>query len=346
MTQSDSKTVKLQRWRSTRRLLPWSLSLILHAALIPFFLPVSQTQASKSPMAPHTPAPLRLLSTKQAQRLLKPKPKPKPKVLPLKKVPKAPVVSLSRITEEVAQNNARFLATINNRTRRETRAQQSGLPAPAASKKQPKHKRASTQKAQQRAHKSRAEKSLRESKNGRFSAQDPTNDNRDTKRAAVPLQRMASLDRILHQSAAQSRNRFIPKGTPEALHDVPVGDETILNTRAYKHGWFFNRVIGALYQNWKVQEAHRSNDPSGKVYGIRDRHTVVYAILNRRGELIHIEVSKSSGAPHLDDEAIAAFHRAQPFPNPPAELVNEKGHIEFPMGFNLRLGEPEFFRLR
>jgi TonB family protein len=119
-----------------------------------------------------------------------------------------------------------------------------------------------------------------------------------------------------------------------------------LNTRAYKHGWFFNRVIGALYQNWKVQEAHRRNDPSGRVYGIRDRHTVIYAILDRQGGLIHVTVAKSSGAPHLDDEAVAAFRRAQPFPNPPAELVNEKGHIEFPMGFNLRLGEPEFFRLR
>ena len=346
MTEMDTIAARAKRRYLPRRLVPWSISLLLHGVLLPFFLPMNQTQASKTHVPSATTAPLRLLSRKQAQQLLKTPPKP-PKVLkPKKSMPRAPVVSLSKITEEVAQKSARYLATVNNRTARETQTRNRGLPSAKPITKRTKRQRVNT-----RAHK-KVEKQRQSpmrttvSTTGRLKETAPKAQTEVNQAPSSQLQQMTSMDRILHQAATQAPNRFIPNGTPEALDDVPEGDETILNTRAYKHGWFFNRVVGALYQNWRVQEAHRHNDPTGKVYGIRDRHTVVFAILNRNGELLDIAIKKSSGAPHLDDEAIAAFRRAQPFPNPPEELVNEKGHIEFPMGFNLRLGQPEFFRLR
>ena len=350
MTEADPTIATSNRWQSPRRLLPWSLSLLLHAALLPFFLPMKQTQASKAHVPSSGPAPLRLLSSQQAQQLLKTPLKPektvKPVLKPIKPLPSAPVVSLSRITQEVAEKTARYLATVNNRTVRETRSRNSGLPSAKSARRRTPRKASASNSPQKPSKRSQPREHIRSSNSGRLAESAPQMKTTGVPPPDASLRQMTSMDRILHQSAAHARKRFIPNGTPESLDEVPVGDETILNTRAYKHGWFFNRVVGALYQNWRVQEAHRSNDPSGKVYGIRDRHTVVFAILNRKGELIDIAISKSSGAPHLDDEAIAAFRRAQPFPNPPEALVNEKGHIEFPMGFNLRLGQPEFFRLR
>jgi TonB family protein len=339
-----------RRRQSPRHLLPWSISLLIHAALLPFFLPMNQTQASKTHAPIANTAPLRLLSRQQAQQLLKTPSKPNKKLKsvrkPIQPAPSAPVVSLSRINEEVAQKTARYLATVNNRTARETRTRNSGLPSAKPAQRRKTRQRSTASKRKKTQRRSRSQSNAFISDTGRLTESEAPNETELTQAPGNELQQMASMDRILHQAAAHAPNRFIPNGTPEALDDVPVGDETILNTRAYKHGWFFNRVVGALYQNWRVQEAHRHNDPSGKVYGVRDRHTVVFAKLNRSGELVDIKISKSSGAPHLDDEAIAAFRRAQPFPNPPEELVNEKGHIEFPMGFNLRLGQPEFFRLR
>ena len=158
------------------------------------------------------------------------------------------------------------------------------------------------------------------------------------------MAQMSSLDTLLFQ--ASKDNNSVGHGTPEDVKGVAAGDETVLNTRAYKHSWFFNRVMGALYQHWRANEAHRAHDPSGKVYGIRDRRTIIAVVLDRSGRLVDVQVKVSSGAPHLDDEAVAAFRRAQPFPNPPSELRDPDGHIRFPMGFRLEFGKPQFFRMR
>ena len=48
-------------------------------------------------------------------------------------------------------------------------------------------------------------------------------------------------------------------------------------------------------------------------------------------------MEKSSGVEFLDDEAVAAFERAQPFPNPPPGLVDH-GEVHFTFGFFLEPG--------
>ena len=51
-------------------------------------------------------------------------------------------------------------------------------------------------------------------------------------------------------------------------------------------------------------------------------------------------VDLPTGLEFLDDEAIEAFKQAQPFPNPPKQLV-ESGVIEFKFGFFFELsGSP------
>ena len=161
--------------------------------------------------------------------------------------------------------------------------------------------------------------------------------------ANTNMEQLKGLDTLLHQ--ASIGNETVGHGTPERIDNVDPGSETILNTKQYKHSWFFNRVVGALYQNWRVREAHRQNDPRNQIFGVRDRSTVVEVVLDGKGYLLTIKVVTPSGAPYLDDEAIATFRRAQPFPNPPLELADQDGRIRFRLGFFIDFGTPRFYRV-
>lgn len=119
--------------------------------------------------------------------------------------------------------------------------------------------------------------------------------------------------------------------------DIPRGKETFLNTRAYKYAWFFNRVKREVAHRWDALGAHRSADPYGRVFGVRDRLTVVQVVLAPSGGLEEIFILERSGAAHLDDSAIQAFKDAQPFPNPPIGLRGRDGRVRFKFGFYLEI---------
>jgi TonB family protein len=62
--------------------------------------------------------------------------------------------------------------------------------------------------------------------------------------------------------------------------------------------------------------------------------TVLAITLRPDGSLADSFVQKSSGFDELDQEAMKAFEKAQPFSNPPAALV-ENGAIRFTFGFTV-----------
>ncbi|MCA9540309.1 MAG: energy transducer TonB, partial [Myxococcales bacterium] len=126
-------------------------------------------------------------------------------------------------------------------------------------------------------------------------------------------------------------------GSIDHLEDVESGDHTFLNTREHKYAWFFNRVKSSVQQRWHAVEAHRRYDPYGRVYGVRDRLTVVEVTLNADGSLDDIFVKKDSGVGFLDDAALQAFRDASPFPNPPSGLRDDDGRIRFSFGFYLEI---------
>jgi periplasmic protein TonB len=65
------------------------------------------------------------------------------------------------------------------------------------------------------------------------------------------------------------------------------------------------------------------------------RATTLRIELRRDGSLGQIAIAESSGSVPLDEEATAAFERAQPFTPPPPELLDGAGTLSF--HFNLRL---------
>ncbi len=118
----------------------------------------------------------------------------------------------------------------------------------------------------------------------------------------------------------------------EHLEDVEEGEGTFLNTREFKYASFFNRMKRGVRAEWRWEDEYRRRDPSGNIYGYRSRVTVLQVTLNPDGSLKQVELLRSSGLDFLDYAAIAAFKRAEPFPNPPRGLV-EGGSIAFPFSF-------------
>jgi TonB family protein len=138
-------------------------------------------------------------------------------------------------------------------------------------------------------------------------------------------------------------------GGPFADHvdDVEEGEGTFLNAKEYRYATFFNRVKRGVSQNWEPGLQLSKRDPYGNIYGTRDRLTVLKVTLDSQGNLMGAIIQKGSGIDFLDSEAIAAFQRAQPFPNPPSGLVKD-GAVSFDFGFYVEFSSSSFrlFRYR
>ncbi len=125
------------------------------------------------------------------------------------------------------------------------------------------------------------------------------------------------------------------------LKDVEEGDGTYLSTREWKYASFFNRVKQSVGQEWNPNDQMRLRDPSGQIYGGRDRYTILTVTIDGGGRLKDAFVDKSSGLDFLDLEAVKAFERAQPFPNPPPGILATDQTVRFQFGFFLELsGRP------
>lgn len=131
------------------------------------------------------------------------------------------------------------------------------------------------------------------------------------------------------------------------IEDAEDGEANLLSTAAWRHAPFLMRFKRQVAQHWHPDVAMNRHDPGARMYGHRDRETIVRVVLNADGSLERVYVIRGSGAEFLDNEAVRAIRAAAPFPNPPQGLVDPStGHIVFNFGFNLTMGERPLFRLR
>jgi len=56
-------------------------------------------------------------------------------------------------------------------------------------------------------------------------------------------------------------------------------------------------------------------------------------VLNRRGNVVSVNVAESSGDPAFDNEAISMVRRSDPVPIPPAELTDDQFAFSLPVNF-------------
>jgi TonB family protein len=136
-------------------------------------------------------------------------------------------------------------------------------------------------------------------------------------------QRLAQVQGV---SGSFSSDSYLPDVSEEA-------EDTILRSNKYKYADFFYRVKEAVRRHWHPDRVYRQRDPTGRVFGVKDRYTVLRVTIDEAGHLRDLLTTKDSGLGFLDAEALGAFRRAQPFPNPPDGLADELGKIVFQFGF-------------
>ncbi len=119
--------------------------------------------------------------------------------------------------------------------------------------------------------------------------------------------------------------------------DVQSASETRLNTFEWKHASYFNRIRDAVSRVWAPQMAIKRYDPQGRLLGKQGRTTIVEVTLDPNGNLINTSIETPSGVFYLDEEALRAFQRAGPFPNPPKVLFAERNQFSFNFGFRISI---------
>jgi TonB family protein len=134
--------------------------------------------------------------------------------------------------------------------------------------------------------------------------------------------------------------RALGGGSVDHLEEVENGDETALSSKRWVYASFFNRLKRQVAQNWDPQTVWRRSDPQGTHYGFKTRVTEVRVTLGAKGELAKIVVTSPSGSNELDEEALRSFKAAQPFPNPPEELIAQgKGQMTFAFSFFFEINQ-------
>jgi hypothetical protein len=133
----------------------------------------------------------------------------------------------------------------------------------------------------------------------------------------------------------------------DKLDGVEEGEKTLLSTNEWKYAGFFIRVKNAVAQYWDPGGAFLMYDPTGRVYGYKDRQTIVKVVLDCDGTIKHLYVLDPSGAKFLDDEALDALKSAAPFVNPPKPLCDpEDKIIVFNFGFFVKVGDKPIIKVK
>jgi TonB family protein len=162
-------------------------------------------------------------------------------------------------------------------------------------------------------------------------------------KTAAPRKRLTLKDLTLSEKELA---KALGSRVNDYLKGVAEGKQTLLNSKRWRFASFFNRVKRQVAQNWHPDVVYRRRDPTGNVYGFRDRLTVLRVKLSPDGRLKDLHLEKACGVGFLDDEAISAFRAAEPFPNPPKGLVDKStGMISFRFGFLFEISRRPNFRI-
>jgi TonB family protein len=131
------------------------------------------------------------------------------------------------------------------------------------------------------------------------------------------------------------------------LKDVDKGMQTMLSTREFVFYSYYARIKERLRQNWEptIREKVKMVFRQGRqIASTQDHITQVVVTLDRNGELIEVNVISPSGVEALDDAAVEAFQKSQPFPNPPGGMVEKDGRIRIHWDFVLEANNGNFFQ--
>jgi TonB family protein len=100
------------------------------------------------------------------------------------------------------------------------------------------------------------------------------------------------------------------------LHDDKNEERLIVD-----YGPFFRRGLEALRATWHPDDVlRRDRSEDVRRCAQQTRETLAVAVIDREGDVVDVQLTRGSGCPALDGEAVAAFRRVARFPHPPTGL--------------------------
>jgi TonB family protein len=315
--------------RSRKRIfIAFTLSAVLHPLAAGGLLLISKLGRHDRPPA-RTQVSMRTLSARQwAQNRGRSAP---PDEVPAPLHPKGQVVDVAPGNDRIPQES-KYLAETNNRVDKQTRArEQSQKWSVAAAKNTDKPEAMPVVKGRQAASQTPSAVSAASRLDGFQGLLGARPRLSQMMQQAMPGPTVPS-----PSTSAGDESRGVESTVPSTggaapndnLQDVEAGDGTFLNTREWRYAAFFNRVKQAVSAHWDPNSQLKRKPTA------IERTTMVQVALRPDGSLADVFVAKTSGNELLDREAMAAFERAAPFPNPPQQLV-ENGFIRFAFSFSI-----------
>jgi TonB family protein len=278
------------------------------------------------------------------------------------------VVDVAPSQDHTPPKDSRFLAEQNNRVEKETRsryhenkvyehtapkptgpaeavaggdgARRPGVPAPAQPPANAQQSRRQT---------GRDKLALQEAPGGKLKRTLPRHEMRGTGEplAASPAQPPVGepgapgnrgLSGLQLRPSANAYERLSGGPAPDKLDGVQEGEGTYLNTTEFKYAGYMNSIYREMYPHWDPATPMRSRDPTGARFGRREWTTWLTFKLDEHGALKDVSVARSSGLDFMDAAAVQAVRTAQPFPNPPVGLADERHEIVLNWGFTFSYG--------
>ena len=126
--------------------------------------------------------------------------------------------------------------------------------------------------------------------------------------------------------------------TLDYIKELDPSTETLLSTREFVYYTYYSRIRKQLNQYWgpNVREKVSQIYKQGRsIASDEDRITRCLVTLDRRGNLLKVQIIGHSGIYELDQAAVDAFRAAAPFPNPPEGIVESDGKIKIRWDFIL-----------
>jgi len=298
-------------------------------------------------IAPRTRRPVRLTVTRRPVRKTKKaevkKEQPKGKVVTVRAPEKA--VPAPKKTKYLSEHNTRVKKQKKARRNRRSRKRRMGAAAPKKVSKvqSPQSKSTAESTSPRKTEQQKVARKAPERPNKKRGdlAQRSELARANSSRALVPtLDKQSAIANLQAVTGGSASDDWLPKVKAE-------GKETLLNSRRFRHWDFFNTVKSRVRRHWRPAYVYRRKDPTGKIYGIKDRLTVVRVTLNNSGKVLRLTTVKNSGVDFLDAEARKALRKAGPFTNPPNGLVNKHGAVVFQFGFLFEISNSKykFFRI-
>ncbi len=314
---SNLPPTKLNRANERPKVLIWGLllSLLLHILVVLFF--VFFPQQDRLPVKKQPTTVVRLIDLPEKVK----KPQPEERSIyeidqqPPKTPPKKPIESFRKAEQDqkVKKEQAPEADDTRDLTtkRPATKLPQQPKVQPAQPEVRPEQpQKPVTPKKEKKKQPEKPVKSIRKAKTEKTVEQDKvkeTTQPRKEKPVATPtpplsmeqlLPNVNTLNRITQGTQADRNRRKKREG-------VEIGDEVQLDLQQNMLASFFRRLHDKIDAVWNYPRRAARNGEQGTV--------ALLITVNKKGELLDVELVQSSGSDILDSEAMIAIHRAQPF---------------------------------